>query len=182
MHVVTLCGSLRSGSFNKKALAIAKAIATQHGASSITDGDIGSLPLYNGDIEDQGMPESVTQLATLIATADLVMIASPEYNHSISGVLKNALDWLSRGENPLARKVACIFGVSNGKFATVRGQAHLREVLLALNVLVLPKPEVLIGMGDTAFTPEGAFTDPKTHEFLETLIVTTIAFAEKMRK
>lgn len=180
MHIVTLCGSLRTESFNKKALAIAKAITTQHGAS-IEDGDIGSLPLYNGDIEDQGMPESVAQLATLIATADLVMIASPEYNHSIPGVLKNALDWLSRGTNPMAGKVACIFGVSSGRFATVRGQAHLREVLSALNVLILPKPEVLIGMSDTAFTPEGDFTDPKSHELLESLIVKTMAFAEKMK-
>jgi chromate reductase len=145
IKVLAISGSLRNDSLNRKALQIAKQIASMAGAA-VEEADLKTLalPIYDGDIEAAGVPEPVARLNGMVQAADLLLIASPEYNRSFTGALKNAIDWLSRGHNVLDGKVAAIFGASPGPFGTVNGQNHLRQVLAALNVLVIPQPQVTI--------------------------------------
>lgn len=113
LKVLAISGSLRRDSCNRKALQIAKKIAADWGAEiSELDLKTMNLPIYDGDIEAQGMPEAVQKLKAAVEATDVLLIASPEYNHSISGALKNAIDWLSRGENSLDGKLTAIFGAS----------------------------------------------------------------------
>lgn len=113
IKVLVISGSLRRDSFNRKLLNVAKKMAAELGAE-VSEADLKelSLPVYDGGIEAQGMPESVQKLKAAVEATDVLLIASPEYNHSISGALKNAIDWLSRGENSLDGKLAAIFGAS----------------------------------------------------------------------
>lgn len=183
LKAVALSGSLRKDSYNRKVLQIAKKIAAEHGID-VLEADLKelALPLYDGDIEDKyGLPEPVKKLKDLVENADIVIIASPEYNHSVSGALKNAIDWLTRTNNSLSKKVAVILGVSSGIYGTVRGQNHLRQILTALNVYIVPQPQVLIGPADTAILPDGSLNNPKTQELLESLIKKTIEFTTKLK-
>lgn len=182
LKVLAISGSLRRESFNRKALAIAKQLATEL-ASDIQEADLKqlALPVYDEDIETQGMPESVTQLKSAVAAADVLLIASPEYNHSIPGGLKNAIDWLSRGRNSLDGKVAAIFGASSGPYGTARGQIHLRYVLEVLNVLVIPQPMIYLRNGAESFNPDGSFKDPKTTHLLKKLIERALTTASKLK-
>lgn len=183
IRALAISGSLRTQSYNRKALQVAKKIAADFGAE-VGELDLRelNLPLYDKDVQDQGMPAPVQKLKTAIETSDVLIIASPEYNYSISGALKNAIDWASRGEkNSFNGKVAIIFGASTGGFGALRGQAHLRQILQALNVFILPQPQVFISRAETAFNPDGSFSDPKTFDSLKTLIETSLAFASKIK-
>ncbi len=183
LKVLAISGSLRTESYNRKALQIAKQIAADLGAE-VTELDLRefNLPIYDKDIQDQGMPESVQRLKKAIEATDVLMIASPEYNYSVSGALKNAIDWASRGEkNSLGGKVAIIFGASTGGFGTLRGQTHLRQILSSVNVLILPQPQVLISRAEEAFNPDGSFVNPKNPEALKTLIEKTFKLARSIK-
>jgi chromate reductase len=127
------------------------------------------------------MPDPVLRLKAAVEAADILLIASPEYNHSISGALKNAIDWLSRGKNSLDGKVAAIFGASTGVFGTARGQYHLRQTLASLNVMVIPQPQVYIGNAADAFLPDGAFKNPKTAEILHRLVARALKTAGQVK-
>ena len=181
IKVLAICGSLRKDSLNRKALQIAKQFAAAE--ASVEEADLKklALPVYDGDIEAEGIPESVTRLKTMVEAADMLLIASPEYNRSVPGPLKNAIDWLSRGRNSLDGKVAAIFGASPGPFGTVNGQNHLRQVLAALNVLVIPQPQVTIIRALDAFAPDGSFKDPKTATLLKTLVERAMSLAERLK-
>jgi chromate reductase len=182
LKAVAISGSLRKDSLNRKALKIAKKIAQELGIEVIeVDLKVFNLPIYDGDIEDAGMPEKVVELKEIVESADILIIASPEYNHSISGALKNAIDWLTRGNNSLTKKIAAIFGVSSGSFGTVRGQNHLRQILAALNVYVIPQPQVFIANGETAFYADGSLKNNTTYELLETLIKKAYEIALKFK-
>lgn len=178
MNILALSGSLRKASYNRMALKIAIRMAKATGAT-VREADLQklALPIYDQDIEDRGLPASVKKLKKMVESADVLVIASPENNHSVSAALKNAIDWLSRGKNSLSGKHAAIFGASDGNFGTVRGQAHLRQILAALNVMVLPQPQILIRNCKTAFTPKGEFVDGMTTKLLRQLIEQTIAHA-----
>ena len=110
-----------------------------------------------------------------------MLIASPEYNHSITGALKNAIDWLSRGGNSLDGKVAAVFGASSGLFGTARGQIHVRQILAVLNVLVIPHPLIYIRQAGEAFQPDGSLTDPKTAEQLKRLVERALKVAGQLK-
>lgn len=184
LKVLGMSGSLRSDSYNRKVLQVAKKIAADLGAE-VSEIDLRelNLPMYDGDIESAGIPEPVQKLKAAILEADVLLIASPEYNYSVSGALKNAIDWASRpyGNNSLDGKFAAIFGVSIGSFGTLRGQYHLREILFSVNVSVLPQPQVFIGPSSDAFNPDGSFKNEKTVELLKSLIQKTLEAAEKMK-
>ena len=180
MKIFSLCGSLRSGSYNKKLLTNAQKIAVSLGHELLPDGDL-NIPLYNDDVAKAGIPASVQVLINLAAQADILLIASPEYNHSFTGVLKNALDWLSTGAKPLKGKVAAVFGASNGIMGTVRAQKDLKPVLQDLGMFTLARPEVYIREADTAFDEQGSLKDPKAVEQLTKLITETCAFAGKLK-
>jgi chromate reductase, NAD(P)H dehydrogenase (quinone) len=178
LNVLALSGSLRSESFNRKALQIAKQITSELNAN-VMELDLKTLdlPLFNEDLRANSFPESVIKLKEAIASADMLLIATPEYNHSIPGVLKNAIDWASDITNPFDGKVAAIFGSSKGLFGTLRAQLHLRQVLAALNVELVPQPQVFIRNEQSAFMPDGSFVDQKIKQQLRQLVDATLTLA-----
>lgn len=182
IKVIGISGSLRSGSYNRKLLRLAMDIAAAAGVE-VTEVDLRQplLPIYDKDVETVGLPQAVIDLKQAVASADVLFIASPEYNYSIPGGLKNALDWLSRGGNSLDGKVAAIMGASNGLSGTVRMQPHLRAVLGALDVLVLPQPQVFVRTAGEAFDAEGQLKDPAMAQRLQSLVAATLALAEQRR-
>ncbi len=173
--VHALSGSLRAGSFNTHALRAAAALAPG-GMTIDLDGldadpprnPIGDIPLYNDDEKEKGFPPSVVDLGRKIGAANALLIATPEYNFSIPGVLKNALDWLSRlPDQPLNDKPLAIMGAARGPVGTGRVQYHLRQVAVFVNMHPLNKPEVLISMAHTKFDEAGNLTDETTRGFIE---------------
>ena len=116
-----------------------------------------------------------------VEAADVLLLASPEYNYSISGALKNAIDWLSRGKNSLDGKVAAVFGASSGIYGTARGQIAVRQILAALNVIVIPQPFVYIGTAADAYNPDGFFKNPKTAELLKRLVERAMKVANQIK-
>lgn len=182
VKVLGISGSLRRDSFNRKALQIAKQLATASAAEA-EEVDLKklALPVYDGDIEAEGMPGQVLRFKGMVERTDLLLIASPEYNHSVPGGLKNAIDWLSRGRNSLDGKVAAIFGASSGAYGTARAQIHLRYLLAVLNVVVIPQPMVYIRNAAEAFNPDGSFQDPKTTQTLHRLIDRGLAVSARLK-
>jgi len=164
-------------------LQIAKKLASELGAS-VEEVDLKqlALPIYDGDIEAQGVPTSVQQLKAIIERADVLLIATPEYNYSVSGALKNAIDWLSRGRNSLDGKVAAIFGASTSILGTVRGQTNLRVILERLNVIVVPQPQVFVRSADQAFAPDGSLKEEMTTQLLKDLIKNALELASKLKQ
>lgn len=151
VRILAVAGSLREGSYNKQLLAAGVAALVAAGAEvDVLDLREMPMPLYDGDLEDaQGLPPGAVAFKARLAAADGFLIASPEYNHSIPGTFKNALDWASRGEhNPFEGKVAALMAASTGSFGGLRMLPHLRQVLTALGVWLLP----------------GQVTLPKAHE------------------
>lgn len=182
MNILGFAGSLRKESFNKKLLKNAAEIIKSKN-HSLEIFDLSEIPIYNQDVEDKGFPDEVVNFRKKIKEADCLLIASPEYNNSVSGVLKNAIDWGSRPEKqPFNGKTAAIMGASTGGFGTVRGQLHLREILLPLNVLVLPKPQLHVRNAEEVFDSEGNFKEDKNKKKLENLIDALIELAEKNNK
>ena len=182
LKVLALSGSLRTDSYNRKSLQITKKIASEFGAE-VKEIDLRELdlPIYDADIQAKGLPDNVRKLKAEIEAADVLLIASPEYNYGISGALKNAIDWASREGNSLDGKVATIFGASPGIFGTLRGQFQLRQILMSLNVFILPQPHVFIKNANEAFNPDGSLKDPKTVEQLKKLVGLTLDFTKKLK-
>ncbi len=176
LKVAGICGSLRGGSYNKKLLNCAGVIISEMGLEMVeVDLKVLNLPLFDADLEGKELPESVKKLKKSVEEAHAVIISSPEYNYSISGVLKNALDWLSRGgKNSLNSKIAVIMGTTPGPFGTVRGQNQLRQILACLNVIVLPQPQIMIPFAETAFSADGSLKDEKTALMLKRLLQSTL--------
>lgn len=173
--VHALSGSLRAGSFNTAALRTAADLAPD-GMTIDLDGldadpprnPIGDIPLYNDDEKEKAFPDTVLALGRKIAAADALLIATPEYNFSIPGVLKNAIDWLSRlPDQPLNDKPLGIMGAARGAVGTGRAQYHLRQVAVFVNLHPLNKPEVLISMAHNKFDEAGNLTDDATRGFIE---------------
>lgn len=171
LHVVGLCGSLRQLSFNKKLLARALFHAQQKGAEcTLCSSSLLELPPFNEDNARSASPPSVLELKNLIASADLLIITTPEYNHSIPGVLKNTIDWVSYNGNPFDGKVAVIMGASPGKLGTVRAQLHLRQILTALGVYVLEKPQLFVSDAHTALSMDGSLLDQNSEAMMLQLV------------
>jgi chromate reductase len=170
INVLGISGSLRRGSLNTAALqaAIELAPADMH----IDIAQIGDLPLYDDDVRTAGYPASVLRLREQVRAADALLFAAPEYNYSIPGVLKNAIDWVSRPpEQPFAGKPAAIMGVSPGAIGTARAQYHLRQIGVFLDLRFLNKPEVMIGNSGDRFDAEGRLTDTATREHVQKLLL-----------
>jgi chromate reductase len=155
MKVLGLSGSLRAGSHNSKLLRAAGDLLPGEAELVEFDG-LKLIPPFDEDDEHGGRPDSVQALFDAIASADAVLVATPEYNHSIPGQLKNALDWLSRplAESPLRNKPTAVVGTSTGLFGAVWAQAEARKVLSAIGARVIDR-ELPIGLAESAFTPDG---------------------------
>src|SRR5215471_1600131 len=168
--VLGICGSLRAGSYNRAALRAA--IELKPPGMMIETADIGSIPLYNEDVRALGFPPPVDTFRRQIAAADALLFVSPEYNYSISGVLKNAIDWASRPpDQPFAGKPVAIMGAAAGMAGTARAQYDLRRCCVFLDMHPINKPEVLIGVAHTKFDAEGAFTDEVGRGLIRDLLV-----------
>lgn len=163
--VVGLCGSLRSASYNAMALKLAG--ECMPAAMTLEILDWREVPPFDADNLARGIPKSVMSLKEKIRRADAVVIATPEYNFSIPGMLKNTLDWLSRGyDQPFQRKPVAIVSAATGPLGGARVQYELRKVLLFLDALVLPKPEIFIGQAASKFDSQGVCVDVPTREFV----------------
>ncbi|MCL4146024.1 UNVERIFIED_CONTAM: hypothetical protein GTU68_013056 [Idotea baltica] len=150
MKIIGISGSLRKASFNTQLVELAKSLATGH---DFEIAPIGDIPLYNGDVEEAGFPASVSALADKVRAADALYIATPEYNFSTSGVLKNTIDWLSRHRDPsmpLGGKVVALAGTSAGMGGTSHAQAHLRHTLALLGCDMVTNPQVLVAANHQA--------------------------------
>ena len=171
-----IAGSLRRGSYNAALLREAQALAPPDTCIDIVD--LGPLPLYNRDLEHDGFPPPVEEFRQALAAADGLLIATPEYNYSIPGVLKNAIDWASRSpDSPLDGKAMAIMG-AGGRFGTVRAQMHLREIALHNSMRVMIDPEVFVAGAWRAFDDQGRLTDERLRERVRQLMA---AFREFVR-
>lgn len=178
LKFVTLTCSLRAGSFNA---AIAQSLPelAPAGVTFAPLGSPGEFPHYSNDIEAEGFPPAVLAMAQAIAGADGLIIITPEYNHSIPGVLKNALDWLSRvSPQPIAGKPVLIQSASPGKLGGVRAQIHLRQILGYFDARILNKPEAIIGDVSEKVT-QGVLTDESTRQFLGRQLAAFSEFAAR---
>ena len=166
--VLGISGSLRAASTNT---ALIRQAAEIYGADTFVQGDL-NLPLYDGDLEESaGIPATVQTLADQIAAADAVLIATPEYNKSLSGVLKNALDWISRTEgNVWNNKPVAIMSATAGRSGGERAQFALRLCLTPFNCDLLQGPEVLVGSNFDAFDQDGKLTNEQAIKLLTDLM------------
>jgi chromate reductase len=163
MHFVGISGSLRKGSINTALLKTVQSVLPD--GTTFEKVEIGNLPLFNSDLEADGPLEVVKHFKEQLSKADALVIASPEYNFSIPGVLKNALDWASRGkDSPLQNKPVAVMGASPGILGTARMQMHLRQVFLFNNMQPVNKPEVFISHAKTKFDADGNLTDEQSKE------------------
>lgn len=169
-RVVAFAGSLRRRSFNRALIEAAREIAPP--GLTIESVEIGGLPFYDADLEAQGNPPAVTEFKTALASADGILIATPEYNDGVPGVLINALDWGSRlpGRSPLAGKPTMVMGASPSQVGTARAQLHLRQVLGHVQARVLPPPELLVARAHERFDAELRLTDEGTRRLLADLL------------
>jgi chromate reductase len=169
-NVVGFAGSLRRDSYNRALLRAATELAPP--ALHIVISELDGIPLYNGDIEAVGVPPSVVQLREAIRQADGLLIATPEYNHGVPGVLKNTIDWLSRPprDSVLNGKVAAVMGASPGITGTARGQSQLRQAFVFTNTYALLQPEVLVGRAHEKFDANGHLVHEATRDFLATFL------------
>jgi len=157
IKLVAFCGSLRKASFNRMALNLFA--GTLPAGCTMQTIEIGDWPLYDADVQAKGFPAQVTAAQQAMMAADGIVFATPEYNYSVPGVLKNAIDWLSRmTPQPFAAKPIAMFGASGGPVGTARAQYHLRQMMVFLDGRPVNKPEVMIGQVHTKFV-DGKFTD-----------------------
>ncbi|HEU0155920.1 MAG TPA: NADPH-dependent FMN reductase [Stellaceae bacterium] len=169
VHVLAICGSLRAGSYNRSALRTA--IELKPPGMTVETAEIGTIPPYNEDVRAQGFPPPVETLRRQIKAADALLFVTPEYNYSIPGVLKNAIDWASRPpQQPFAGKPVAIMGAGAGMAGTARAQYDLRRCCVFLDMHPLNKPEVLIGQAQIKFDASGRFTDEAGRGFIRDLM------------
>ncbi len=181
IKILGIAGSLRRGSYNRAALRTAQKLVADNTVLEIFELD--KIPPFSEDLEKQ-MPQSVLNLKEKIRSADAVLFVTPEYNYSIPGVLKNAIDWASRpyGDNSWDSKPVAIMGASVGMLGTARAQYHLRQVFVFLNVYPLNRPEVMIANAADKFDKDGNLTDQKTREKIKELLDALVVWTIKHQK
>lgn len=169
VHVLGIAGSLRQESYNKSALRAALSLAPA--GIEIEVFDLEGIPPFNQDNE-LSPPARVAELKAKVRSSDAVLFVTPEYNYSVPGVLKNAIDWGSRpnNDNAWGGKPAAIMGASTGRFGTARCQYHLRQVLLAVNMHTLNRPQIMIGEAASQFDARGNLTNDRTGELIVKLL------------
>jgi chromate reductase len=179
MKILGVGGTLRKGSYSRALLLEAQKLAPADAVIEITD--IGNFPLYNADI---GMPSVVQDFKNKVKAADAILFSTAEYNYSVPGSLKNALDWGSRpyGDNSWEDKPAAIMSESTGMLGGVRAQYHLRQMTLFTNIHVLNKPEVMVGKVKEKFDEQGNLTDEHTKEKIVELLQALVAWTERLNK
>jgi chromate reductase len=180
VNILGFAGSLRKGSYNRSLLRAALELVPQEAKLEIFDLD--GIPLFNQDLENQP-PEKVKEFKAKIRAADAILIATPEYNYSIPGVLKNAIDYASRpyGDNAFAHKPVAIMGASVGMMGTARAQYHLRQCFVFLTCFALNQPEVMVPFAPEKIDRDGKVTDPKTREMISELLQSLVAWTKRLK-
>jgi chromate reductase len=181
ISILGFAGSLRKGSYNKSLLRAAQEMVPENATLEIFD--LEKIPSFNQDLEKQP-PEKVKEFKTKIRAADAILIATPEYNYSIPGVLKNAIDNASRpyGDNAFDGKPVAIMGASIGMLGTARAQYHLRQSMVFLNMYPLNQPEVMVPFAQEKIDQNGLLTDQKTREKIKELLGALVLWTRKFKK
>jgi chromate reductase len=179
IRILGIAGSLRRESYNRAALRAATQLVPDGATIEIFELD--GIPGFNQD-EEQNPPAKVVELKKRIREADAVLIVTPEYNYSVPGVLKNAIDWASRpyGDSAWNGKPAAIMGASVGTIGTARAQYHLRQMMVFLNMFPINQPEVMIGNASQRFDAQGNLTDDATKDFIRQLLQNLVDWARRI--
>lgn len=179
VNILGFAGSLRQGSYNKALLRAAAELLPEDAKLEIFD--LEGVPPFNQDLESSP-PETVKELKRKIRSADAILIVTPEYNYSIPGVLKNAIDWASRpyGDNAFQGKPAALMSASIGMLGGARAQYHLRQSCVFLDMYPLTMPEVFVTFAPQKFDAEGRLTDQKTGEFVAGLLKALVAWTRRL--
>jgi len=179
-RVLAIPGSLRKGSYNRAVLQAAATLAPE--GMEIEIHGLDGIPVFNADDEKAtGFPPAVASLRAALAEADALLIATPEYNHSVPGALKNALDWLSRSpDSPLTGKPGAILGAA-GRFGSVRAQSHLREILLHSRMDLVLAPQVMIEIGPTGFDDDLRLLDERHQDQISRLLTGLAHLVDRTR-
>jgi len=168
-HFVAISGSLRKKSYNTLVLKALQKLSPVH--TVVEQISMADVPLYNFDLNEKNYPESIEKLCSSIKTADALIIVTPEYNYSIPGVLKNVIDFLSKHPaKPFDKKAVGVISASPSLLGGVRAQYHLRQIMVAVNAMVMNVPEVVITQVNTKFDESGNLIDEKTKEFLKAFV------------
>lgn len=176
IKILGIVGSLRKESYNHFALKAARELVPDGAVLNLIE--LHDIPVFNQD-DEMALPASVLEFKRRILDADAILFGTPEYNYSISGVLKNAIDWASRpyGKSAWQDKPAAVMGASTGSLGTARAQYHLRQILVAQNMPMVNQPEVMISNAAQRFDQNGRLTDEPTRQFIQKLLVTLVQLA-----
>ena len=179
VRILGIAGSLRRGSYNQAALRAAKLLVPEN--SEIDLFQLDGIPMFNED-DEKRPPSSVLELKKRIRRADALLIVTPEYNYSIPGALKNALDWACRppGDNAWSGKAAAIMGASLGAIGTARAQQHLRQIFAALNLFLLNTPEVVIADAAHRFNEDGSLIHEPTKQLIRELLKNLVDWTRRI--
>jgi chromate reductase len=180
LNILGFAGSLRNGSYNRALLRVAAESVPKDAKLDIFD--LEGIPPFNQDLENS-MPEIVKEFKAKIRSADAILIATPEHNYSIPGVLKNAIDWASRpyGDNSFEGKPVAVMSASTGMLGGARAQYQLRQVFVFLNMHPLNRPEVFVTFANQKFDEKGKLIDEKTKELVKQLLQALVAWTGKLK-
>jgi chromate reductase, NAD(P)H dehydrogenase (quinone) len=180
LQIFAFCGSLRKGSYNRMLLHATEELSPE--GVSFQSLDIGRLPFYNEDVRAQGFPPSVEEMREQIRAADALLFVTPEYNYSVPGVLKNAIDWASRPpEQPFNGKPAAIMGASPSMLGSARAQYHLRQICVYLNIFLVNQPEVFVAGAHNKFDAKGHLTDEPTRKLIAQLMQSLLNWTLRLK-
>jgi chromate reductase len=181
IRILGFAGSLRKGSYNRALLRVVAELMPKNAVFEVFD--LEGIPPFNQDLETQ-QPAKVKDFKAKVKAADAILIATPEYNYSIPGILKNAIDWASRPypDNAFNDKPVAMMGASTGMLGTARAQYHLRQCFVFLNIHTVNKPEVMVNHAPEKFDADGRLKDEKARERIAELIDSLIALTTRMKK
>ncbi len=180
IQILGFAGSLRKQSYNRSLLSAATEMVPDDASLEVFD--LEGIPPFNQDLE-QELPEKVREFKARIRAADAILIVTPEYNYSIPGVLKNAIDWASRpyGDNALDGKPVAVMGASPGMTGTARAQYHLRQTFVFLNMYPMNRPEVMVPSANEKIDENGKVIDEKTRKKIRELLQSLVAWTKRMK-
>lgn len=179
IRILGIAGSLRRESYNRFALRAATQLVPE--GATIEVFELDGIPGFSQD-DEQNPPEKVTELKRRVREADAILFVTPEYNYSVPGVLKNAIDWASRpyGDSAWNGKPAAIMGASVGAIGTARAQYHLRQMMVFLNMFPINQPEVMIGNASERFDNQGNLTDDTSKELIRQLVQNLVEWTRRI--
>ncbi|WP_226664638.1 NADPH-dependent FMN reductase [Microbulbifer aggregans] len=180
IKILGICGSLRKDSFNRAALHTAAELTGEQ--AQISFAELAQIPLYDQDLKDKRVPDSVELLSRQVLDAEAILFATPEYNYSVPGVLKNAIDWLSRLDpQPFAGKPVAVMSASMSLFGGARAQYHLRQIMIYLDAHFINKPEVMIASAHKKFE-NGQLNDEDTRQHIGRLVSALCDWTRRLQR